>query len=168
MDLATITAICIELESELTGRRFGKIFQLSKTDIAVDFRLLDSRHLFVSVEPGNPRIYLMKRRLRDLEKVSGTPATFSLILRKQLSGAELSSVTQIDGERVLLFGFIAEDDLGATVDRTLAVQLTGASANLFLLDSERRIMDSARQTLGRGQQIGEIYEPPERRVESSR
>jgi predicted ribosome quality control (RQC) complex YloA/Tae2 family protein len=72
-------------------------------------------------------------------------------------------VTQIDGERVLLFGFIAEDDLGATVDRTLAVQLTGASANLFLLDSERRIMDSARQTLGRGQQIGEIYEPPERR-----
>ncbi len=163
MDLTTITAIGKEIESALKGHRFGKIFQLSRTDLAIDFRSPDSRYLFVSTEPGNPRVYLIRRKLRDLEKSSGTPGNFSLIMRKQLSGAELSSVEQIDGERVLLFRFRAEDDLGNDVDYTLAAQLTGASANLFLLDSESKIIDSMRQTRGNGQQSGEMYEPPERK-----
>ena len=163
MDLATITAICNELDSELRGRRPGKIFQLSKTDLAVDFRLPDSRYLFISVESRNPRTYLIRRRLRDLEKTSGTPSNFALTLRKHLSSAELSSVTQVENERVLLLQFEAVSDLGDPLRYTLATQLTGASANLFLLDSESRIVAALRQTRGFGQQIGEVYEPPARR-----
>jgi predicted ribosome quality control (RQC) complex YloA/Tae2 family protein len=163
VDLATITAICIELDSELRGRRPGKIFQLSKTDIAVDFRLPDSRYLFISIESRNPRTYLIRRRLRDLEKGSGTPSNFALTLRKHLSTAELSSVDQVENERVLFLKFAAFDDLGEPVRYTLTAQLTGASANLFLLDSESRIVAALRQTRGNGQQIGEVYEPPARR-----
>ena len=160
MDLATITAICNELDSELRGRRPGKIFQLSKTDLAVDFRLPDSRYLFISVESRNPRTYLIRRRLRDLEKTSGTPSNFALTLRKHLSSAELSSVTQVENERVLLLQFEAVSDLGDPLRYTLATQLTGASANLFLLDSESRIVAALRQTRGFGQQIGEVFAIP--------
>ena len=163
MDLATITAIRNELESELKGRQLGKIFQQSAHDIAVDFRTPDSKYLFVSIEPRNPRIYLIKRKLRDLEKASGNPTPFSLTLRKKLSGARLSSVVQIEGERVLLLSFDAETDLDEPVDNTIAVQLTGASANLFLLDSQSMILAAARQTRGDGQQVGESYAPPARR-----
>ena len=166
MDLATITAICSELDSELRGRRPGKIFQLSKTDIAVDFRLPDSRYLFISVESRNPRTYLIRRRLRDLEKGSGTPSNFALTLRKHLSTAELSSVRQVENERVLLLEFAAVDDLGEPLRYTIAIQLTGASGNLFLLDSESRIVAALRQTRGTGQQIGEVYEPPPARREA--
>jgi predicted ribosome quality control (RQC) complex YloA/Tae2 family protein len=162
VDLATITAICKELDSELRGRRPGKIFQLSKTDLSVDFRLSDSRYLFISVESRNPRAYLIRRRMRDLEKNSGTPSNFALALRKHLSSAELSSVTQVENERVLLLEFDAVDDLGDTLRYTVATQLTGASANLFLLDSESKIVAALRQTRGAGQQIGEVYEPPAR------
>ncbi|HUR99553.1 MAG TPA: NFACT family protein [Pyrinomonadaceae bacterium] len=163
MDLATITAIRDELELKLKGQRFGKIFQLSKTDVAVDFRMPDSTYLFLSVESKNPRAYLIRRKLRDLEKISGTPGNFALTLRKKLSGAELSSVEQVEDERVLLFDFAGEDDLGKPVSHRLAAQLTGASANLFLLGFESKIMDSLRQTRGDGQQIGDTYSPPARR-----
>ena len=163
MDLATITAIRGELEARLKQQRFGKIFQLSKTDIAIDFRMPDSTYLFISVESKNPRTYLIRRKLRDLEKISGTPGNFALTLRKQLSGAELVSIEQVKDERVLLFVFDAEDELGRSTTCRLAAQLTGASANLFLLDSESKIVDCIRQTRGEGQQIGEIYVPPARR-----
>ncbi|MBA3351957.1 MAG: NFACT family protein, partial [Blastocatellia bacterium] len=79
MDLTTVTAIRRELESELIGSALGKIFQLSKFDIAVDLRLPNSSYLFVSVEPGNPRVYLIKRRMRDLERASGNPSPLSLL-----------------------------------------------------------------------------------------
>jgi predicted ribosome quality control (RQC) complex YloA/Tae2 family protein len=164
VDLATITAIRNELESELRDRRFGSIFQLSKTDIAIDFRLPDSRYLFISVDSKNPRAFLIKRKLRDLERSSGTPGNFALTLRKQISGAEVSSVEQIENERVLLLALTTENELGESAKYTLAAQLTGASANLFLLDHKSKILSCLRQTLGTGQQVGDIYEAPARQT----
>ena len=163
MNLATVTAIRPEIESALIGRRFGKIFQLAKFDLAIDLRLGESNYLFISTEPGNPRTYLIRRRLRDLEKASVNPGPFSLTLRKRLSSAEVTSVSQVPGERVLLIGLTGVDELETHVEYTLAIQLTGTSANLFLLDADSVILDAMKQTRGRGQQVGEKYEPPTRR-----
>lgn len=164
MDLATITAVGKELESELTGRRLGAIFQLSKTDLAIDFRLPDSRYLFLSVDSKNPRAFFIRRKLRDLQRSSGTPGNFALTLRKYVSGAELASVKQMEDDRVLLLSLTAEDELDGSTKFVIAAQLTGASANLFLLDHASTILASIRQTLGVGQQIGETYSPPARRT----
>ena len=158
MDLATVTAIRGELETELAGRRFGKIIPLSKTDLAIDFRLPDSRYLFLSIAPGNPRAYLIRRKLREIEKTASSPTPFMLGLRKKLSGAELTSVTQVPHERILFFNFDAVDEVDGNVSLMLAAQLTGNSANLLLLDSEKAIIDRARDT--KGQAVGESYEPP--------
>jgi predicted ribosome quality control (RQC) complex YloA/Tae2 family protein len=162
VDLATVTAIRPELESELVGRRFGKVFQLSRSDLAVDFRLSGSRYLFVSLRPGNPRTYLIERRLRDLDKAAINPGAFPLVLRKHLSGAEVSSVTQVESERVLLIGLDGSDELDRRASYILALQLTGSSSNMFLLDSGGAIIDSMKETRGPGQQIGDRYDPPAR------
>jgi len=146
VDLATVTAIREELEAELKGRRFGKIIPISKTDIAIDFRLPDSRYLFLSIDPGNPRVYLIRRKLRELEKGAWSPTPFLLGLRKKLSGAELRCITQISDERILFFEFDATDDLDERVELVLATQLTGNSSNLFLLDREKKIIDRAKGT----------------------
>lgn len=162
MDLATITAICSELASAVAGRKFGKIFQLSKFDMAVDLRLSDSRYLFLSIDPSDPRTYLIRRRLRDLEKASTNPTSFALLLRKHLSGAVLTAIEQVVGERVLIFAFTGSDDLGAATDHKFVAQLTGRSANLFLLDHASVIVAAARQTNGPGQRPGDVYGPPAR------
>ncbi len=164
MDLKTVTAIRRELESELIGSAFGKIFQLSRFDIAIDLRLHDSSYLFVSIEPGNPRVYLIRRRMRDLERASGNPSPFTLLLKKNLSGAELTAVEQVSDERVLMFALVGSDELGSVARFALVAQLTGVSANLLLLDSGSRILGSARQTIGEGQQPGDVYQHPAKRL----
>jgi predicted ribosome quality control (RQC) complex YloA/Tae2 family protein len=42
--------------------------------------------------------------------------------------------------------------------------LTGRSANLFLLDGDGRIVQALRRPMGKGQQVGEKYEPPPQSV----
>lgn len=162
MNNATLKKICAELEAALRGQKFGKIFSRAKFELAIDFRLHNSGYLFISVVPNAPRVYLIKRRLKDLEKQSVNPSPFILFLRKRLSNAVLQKIEKIEGERVLKFSFLARNEIGKTENYTLIVQLTGRSANLFLLDARDFILDSLRQNSGEGQEAGSRYAPPER------
>lgn len=160
MNLATIEQIIPELQSALVGRRFGKIFSLSRHSVAIDLRLADSSYLFISAESANPRIYLIRRRLRDLEKASTNPNAFVMQLKKRLAGSDIVDIRQLPDERIIEFRFAGRDELGESFQAGLITQLTGKSANLFLVDADRRIVDSLRETLGNGQQVGDIYSPP--------
>ena len=160
MNAATLEKIKAELESVLTGRTVGKVFQLSRTELAIDFRLSDSRYLYLNYEPADPRIFLIRRRLKDLEKSTGNPSPFALSLKKRLSGASIDSIHQPPGERLLDFSLSVTDELGEPHKYTLVAQLTGRSSNLFLLNSNGAILDAARETSFEGQAIGENYVPP--------
>jgi predicted ribosome quality control (RQC) complex YloA/Tae2 family protein len=163
---STLENVLIELEGALPGRRFGKVFQLAKFQIAVDLRLDDSRYLFISVEPSEPRIYLIQRKLKELEKRSQNTSPFVSVLRKYLSGAIVETIEKVSGERILQLTFSNEGELGNIQHFALAIQLTGRSANLFLLNETGRIIDSMRNTFGEGQERGEIYASPKRPAES--
>ena len=160
MNEKTLEKICAELASALIGQKFGKIFSLSRFQMAIDFRLPDSQYLYINFEPSASRIYLIKRRLRDLEKQSKNNAPFVLFLRKRLANAVLQNIAKLESERILRFSFSARDELGQTENYTLIVQLTGRSANLFLLDKNDFILDAARENSGAGQEIADKYAPP--------
>jgi len=166
MNISTIEKIKAELESALIGRKLGKIFQLSRFEMAIDFRLADSTYLFVSIEPINPRIYLVRRRVKDLEKQSGTPSSFQMFVRKRLAGATLEAIEMVQDERILRFDFSIRDELGKDRSYSLVAQLTGRSANLILLDENRMIIETSREPFGEGQMPGDLYKPPFRDVES--
>ena len=160
MNEVTLKQIFAELSDCLIEKKFGKIFQLSRLQFAVDFRLPDAQFLFISVEPFTPRIYLIKRRLRDLEKQSVSLNSFGQFIRKRISNAVLQSIEKIENERVLLFHLISKNELGQVEKYTFITQLTGRSANLFLLDERGFILDKLRETFGEGQEIGGKYSAP--------
>ncbi|HEX8737119.1 MAG TPA: NFACT family protein [Pyrinomonadaceae bacterium] len=162
MNEATLEAVSRELENELVNHPFGKIFQLSRLTFAIDFRLPESNYLFISAEPVNPRIYLIKRRLRDLEKQSGNPSPFVLFVRKRLSSAVLQNIEKTENERILRFEFLVQDEIEGLKKYTLITQLTGRSANIFLLDERDFILDSLRENSGDGQEIASRFQPPQR------
>ena len=110
--------------------------------------------MFISVEPGAPRAYLVRRRLKDLERSSVNPVPFFLAARKHLASAELVDISKLPDERVVFFRFKVETEIGEQKENGLAVQLTGRSANLFLLNESGIIMDRLRETEGEGQEIG--------------
>ena len=58
------------------------------------------------------------------------------------------------------FRFACPDDLDQPVERTLIAQLTGRSANLFLLDARDTITHQLRPVRGAGLQVGEEYRLP--------
>ena len=160
MNEPTLKQICAELASVLIGQKFGKIFTLSRFRLAIDFRLHDSSYLFISVEPSAPRIYFIKRRLRDLEKQSKNQTSFVLFLRKRLANAVLQSIEKLENERIVRFAFLVNNELGQTENYTLIAQLTGRSANLFLLDKNDFIIDALRENSGEGQEIANKYAVP--------
>ena len=160
MNEPTLEKIRAELASILVGQKFGKIFTLSRFRLAIDFRLHDSTYLFISVEPSAPDVYLIKRRLRDLEKLSKNATPFVMSLRKRLANAVLQSVEKLENERVLLFSFLARNELEQTETYTLIIQLTGRSSNIFLLDKSGFIIDAMRENSGEGQEIAGKYAAP--------
>ncbi|HYW69912.1 MAG TPA: NFACT family protein [Pyrinomonadaceae bacterium] len=157
MDDASIETIVAEIAPLLHSRAPGKIFQLTPTSLAIDFGMRDAGYLFLSVEPALPRLYLVRRTVRELEK-QGRPLTpFAQSLRKHLSDTRLTSIHKQRHDRIVRLNFAGHDELGAPKTRTLIVQLTGRSANLLLLDERDTIMQMLR-TSPAAAAIGETYE----------
>jgi predicted ribosome quality control (RQC) complex YloA/Tae2 family protein len=160
MDDETIKNIVAELSGRLAGRSMGKVFQLTRASLAIDFRTHDSSYLFISVEPAQPRLYMITRRVRDLEKQSLPLSSFVQVLRKHLGSATLLNITKDIGDRIVRLTFNARDEMGNRLGRTLVAQLTGRTANLLLLDERGFILDTLRNPRGMGQQIGDSYATP--------
>jgi predicted ribosome quality control (RQC) complex YloA/Tae2 family protein len=159
-----ITEVLEELRPALVGRFWGKVFQLSAATIAVDFRTGDGRYLLLSADPARPRLHLVARTVRELERAALTPTPFALVLRKTLGGGTLRKLTQDDGERVVRFDFSVPAATGEEHGAALVAQLTGRTSNLFLLDEHGRVVSTLRPARGEGQAEGEIYSPPPKQV----
>lgn len=154
MNTNQIQAVVVELRTTLTGRFFGKIFQLSPLSFAFDFGLR-GEFLYVSVEPASPRLYLIRRKTRDLEKQSTALGAFGQSMRSTLSAASVVLISKDPLDRIVRFTFHSEG-----VFRRLVVQLTGRTADLFVLDELNRITAVLRDQ-GKTR-LGDIYIPPPR------
>jgi predicted ribosome quality control (RQC) complex YloA/Tae2 family protein len=157
-----IAEIVEEIAPQVRGRALGKVWQLGRDALALDFRPGDGRFLFVSCDPARPRLHLVERRARDLERQSQPPSQFLLALRRRAGGAVVRAVTKDVRERVVRFLFDAEDEAGRRHAPVLVAQLTGRTANLFLLDDEGRVVETLRPARGEGQTVGDVYAPPAR------
>jgi len=158
MDDESIKEIVNEIAPLLAGRAPGKIFQFAGASLAVDFGLRDAGYLFLAVDPAAPRIYLIKRRVRDLEKQSRTLTQFGQALKKELAQTRLLSIKKDTTDRIVRLSFVGEDELGSEKRRMLVARLTGRSANLLLLNEHDQIIQTLRPSQITGQRIGDIYQ----------
>jgi predicted ribosome quality control (RQC) complex YloA/Tae2 family protein len=159
MHQETLKIIVGELNSLLPGRSLARVFQLSATSLAIDFHLRQDGVLFISVEPAAPRLYLMKRGVRELERNAVSPSPFAQALMA-MGEATVVAVTKDEVERIVRFHFAASSETFKLPITTMVAQLTGRSANLFLLDKDQLIIQALRRPVGQGQQLNEKYQPP--------
>lgn len=159
MQNALIQRVVEELRTALPGRYFGKIFQLGLLSFAFDFGLR-GEYLFISVDPASSRLYLIRRRLKELEKQSIPLNSFGQAMRSKLSGAHLVNISKDPLDRIVRMTFRVDDESKGVIFRRLIIQLTGRTADLFILDELNRIVAVLRE---HGQvRLNEIYEPPSR------
>jgi predicted ribosome quality control (RQC) complex YloA/Tae2 family protein len=162
MNEKVLELVCTELSATLAGKQMGAVFPLSRFEFAIDFRITSGLFLFISVEPGCPRVYLTRRRLKEMSRASIAFSPFLLLLRKHLTGAEVISVSKISNERALKIEFGSRIETGGFESAYLIIQMTGRSANVFLLDSEEKIIDSFRTSELEGQRPNDMYQLPPR------
>lgn len=138
MNQTVLQRVVEELQDELSGRFVGKIYQLAPVSFAIDFGLR-GEFLFVSVDPASPRLYLSRRRTKDLEKQSVALNAFGQAMRSKLSGAHVLQISKDPLDRIVRFTFRLENESGEIIFRRLIIQLTGRTADVFLLDELNRI-----------------------------
>ena len=164
MHQALIQRVVEELRTDLRGRFFGKIFQLTPLSFAFDFGLR-GEFLFVNVDPASPRLYLIRRRTRDLEKQSMPLTAFGQFMRSRLSGAHVVDISKDPLDRIVRLTFRIDDETVGPIFRRLVIQLTGRTADIFVLDELNRIMSILREQAQT--RTHEIYQPPPRPLKES-
>ncbi len=139
MDNFLLQTIVNELEPMLRGHRFGKIYQLGATDLAIDLYLRKMGWLVISTDPQRLAFYLTARNPRQLGDDPRNDTTFVALVKKYLGAARLATIEKLGYDRVIYLDFDAREDDGTTVRRRLVVTLTGRAANVQLIEGSRII-----------------------------
>lgn len=156
MTNAELERICGEVRAAFTGLRFGRVFPLSRTSFAIDFYPHSGPYLLVDIGPARRAVYLIRRRLKHLERAVVHSGPFILQMRALLSGRELTVVTcPVPGHLKLDFWSGAGHTHSDSV--SLWASLNGTAANAVITDAEGRtlaLMRGSKQIL-----TGEIFLP---------
>ena len=162
MDGLTAGFAARELNETLRGGRIDKITQPERDTVVLVIRAGGANHrLLLCASPNNARCHLtMGTYSNPLE-----PPTLCMLMRKQLTGARITEIRQVGGDRIIHVDLDAVNELGDHVLRRLVLEIMGRHSNLLLLDEQDRILEATRHVnpeMSRVRQIqpGMAYLPP--------
>ena len=141
-DAYFLTAVLSELKEKMLGARVEKIHQPSRDTVIFHLRCESGREkLLIAANPAAPRLHLTTANPENPDQ----PPMFCMLLRKHLSGARLSEISQLPMERCVTFFFDCIDEMGDPVRKKLVVELMGRTCNIYLLGGDDRILDCLRR-----------------------
>ena len=162
MDGLTVGFAARELNNILRDGRIDKITQPERDTIVLVIRAGGANHrLLLCASPNNARCHLtMSSFSNPLE-----PPAMCMLMRKQITGARILEIRQVDGDRIVYVDLDAVNELGDHVLRRLVLEIMGRHSNLLLLDENGRILEAVRHVtpeMSRVRQIqpGMTYLPP--------
>ena len=162
MDGLTAGFAARELNEILRGGRIDKITQPERDAVVLVIREGGENHrLLLCASPNNARCHLtMGSFSNPLE-----PPALCMLMRKQLTGARITEIRQVGGDRIIHVDMDAVNELGDHVLRRLVLEIMGRHSNLLLLDENDRILEATRHVnpeMSRVRQIqpGMTYLPP--------
>lgn len=162
MDGLTAGFAARELNEILRGGRVDRVTQPERDTVVLVIRAGGENHrLLLCASPNNARLHLTAATYSNpLE-----PPALCMLMRKQLTGARITEIRQIGGDRVIHLDLDAVNELGDHVLRRLVLEIMGRHSNLLLLDENDRILEATRHVnmeMSRVRQIqpGMTYAPP--------
>ncbi len=141
-DAFYMSAVLQELRQKAIGARVEKIHQPSRDTVILLLRCESGREkLLFAANPAAPRLHFTAASPENPPE----PPMFCMLLRKHLSGARLSAISQPAMERAATFTFDCTDEMGFPVQKRLVAELMGKTCNVYLLDPDGRIIDCLRR-----------------------
>ena len=162
-DAYFLSAVLEDIRKTALGGRVEKIHQPSRDTLLLLLKCGGGREkLLLAANPAAPRLHLTGESPEN----PAEPPMFCMLLRKHLSGARLTEISQPAMERLAVFTFDCIDELGDPVQKKLVAELMGRTCNIYLLGPDDRIIDCLRR-IGIDEHIkrpalpGLYYQPPE-------
>ncbi len=137
-DVLAMTAVAAELQQLAVGARVQRVVQPSREMIILSlYHAGEEYGLLLSTHPRHARIHLTRRRYPLPEQ----PPPFCMLLRKYLTGARISAVSQPHLERVLILHFEAHEGLPPV---KMIAEIMGRRSNVLLLDRDGIILGATK------------------------
>jgi len=158
LSTAEIKAVVADLKPRLEGGRVERVDQPGPERLILHIRNGALRHwLLVCVHGRSSRLHLLTRRPDEGSPVGG----FGNVVRRHMTGAPLRTLRQMPGDRVVIIEAVERDRFQRPHPVRLVAELTGAGANLLLVDETDRILAMMRTGGGggRGNRPGGAYTP---------
>ncbi|MCH5153139.1 MAG: NFACT family protein [Clostridiales bacterium] len=137
-DALTLSVLKDELKEALTGGKISKIYQPERDEIVLFVFNKQTYKLLISANANVNRIHLTDRPTDNPK----TAPSFCMLLRKHVTNATITDITQMPYERVLELALQVNDELGYRKDMKLIFELTGKTSNIILTDGNYTVYDS--------------------------
>ncbi len=145
------------------GCRADKIHQPTRDELVLLLRSAEfTGKLLISTRSGSARVHVTSVSFDNPTE----PPAFCKLLRRHLSSAKITEITQDGLDRLLILRFMTYNEMGDTIFPYLVVELITGRANLVLCDQNGKILDALhRSDIESGTRLiqpGATYTPPER------
>ena len=134
MENFILAAITTELQRVLLHQRLGKIIQLGATGLLIETRLRESGWLYISTDPQLLALHLTPRSAKQFHAEARIDTHFVDLFKKYLGNALVTEIEKLGYDRMVRISLLATDENGVETPRDLVIQLTGRSANVFILE----------------------------------
>ncbi|WP_456275553.1 Rqc2 family fibronectin-binding protein [Bacillus sp. AK128] len=130
-------AIAEELKQNIVGGRIAKIYQPFKQELLIHIRAGGQTYkLLISANPSYSRLH----STNEAYDHPSEPPMFCMLLRKHLEGNVITSVEQLDMERIIYIETRGRNELGDETVKRLIVEIMGKHSNIVLVEKDRNII----------------------------
>lgn len=152
MNAIEIQRVLQEIVPAIRTGWFQKIYQPNARTLVLEIRAPGKTHrLLISCAPLSARLHF----IRQAPLNPATPPAFCQFLRAHIQGARIDDVQQVPNDRLVEIRITTKEG-----PRSIVCELTGKSANVLILDPERRVLRDLTQ---RRDLIGQFYSAPPKR-----
>ncbi len=138
-DAGMVSAIVHELNARIVGARVEKVTQPERDEIVLLLHLgRENMRLALSSGTNNPHFNITS----TVKENPMTPPMFCMLLRKHLTGARVSGITQFGFERAVEFAFDCYDEMGFETTKYLVTETMGKYSNVILLNAEKKVVSA--------------------------
>ena len=125
------------------GARADKIHQPSRDELVLLLRSVSfTGKLLISLRSGSSRLCITNASFDN----PADPPSFCKLIRKHLSSAKITEISQAELERTIIIKFMSYNEMGDVIYPYLVVELITGRENLILCSEDGRILDALRRS----------------------
>lgn len=137
LDGLMLRGVTNELKHSLVGGLIDKVQQPSKDDLIFTIRNNGKNvKLMISCNATSSRIHTTT----EIRQNPMTAPMFCMLLRKHLSRAKITEITQLGYERAIKISIETRDELGDLCEKSIIAELMGKNSNLIILNNKSNVI----------------------------